>query len=95
VPADLRPGYPPAARFYFRWDDLCGLGGAVFDGVHPVKVRDEVPLARHLVALVIPEDADGFEAPASYRDRVRRMPAERPSPEVWATGAARQAAELL
>jgi hypothetical protein len=39
VPADLRPGYPPAVRFYFRWDTVAGRPDAVFDGVHPVKVR--------------------------------------------------------
>jgi len=44
VPADLKPGYVPAVRFYFEWQALACLPEARFDGVHPVKLHHELRL---------------------------------------------------
>lgn len=94
VPADLSPGYPPAARLYFRWDTLAALQGASFDGVHPVKVRSELPLDETLVGVVVPDGTDVESFPTRFADRVVAIPAQDPSPEEWATRAATEASQL-
>ncbi|MBR5283944.1 MAG: phosphate ABC transporter ATPase [Clostridia bacterium] len=51
---DLSIGFAPGVRFYFKYDRLAGHPNAVFDGVLPMKVRDEVVLADWVDAIVIP-----------------------------------------
>jgi len=95
VPADLGPGYPPAARLYFTWDTLAALPDVCFDGVHPIKVRNELPLDETLVAVVVPEGTDVELLPSEFADRVIRVAAQDPSPEAWASRATRAALQLL
>jgi hypothetical protein len=89
VPADLKPGYVPAVRFYFDWQALACLPAARFDGVHPVKLRHELQLDEALVAVVVhasqrhPVDA----AAGRLSDRLAVISIERPSPQSWATAA--------
>ncbi len=42
-------------RFYFRSDEITRHPGHVFDGYHPVKVRDEILLSEYLFACIVPE----------------------------------------
>ena len=51
---DLSVDFTPGIRFYFRYDDLVKHPGRVFDGVLPMKIRDEIILKDWLYALVIP-----------------------------------------
>ena len=52
---DLKAGFIPGVRFFFRYDELSHHPRAVFDGVHPVKVQDEVVLADNECAIIVPE----------------------------------------
>ena len=53
--ADLSAGFTPGVRFFFRYADLIRHPQAAFDGVLPLKIRDEVVLADWVWAIVAPE----------------------------------------
>ena len=52
---DLSEGFTPGVRFFFRYDDLVRHPGAVFEGVLPLKIRDEVVLNDWVSAIIVPE----------------------------------------
>lgn len=52
---DLSINFTPGVRFYFRYSDLINHENAVFDGVLPVKVKDEVKLDDWVYAVIIPK----------------------------------------
>lgn len=45
----------PGVRFYFRYDSLSRHPKAVFEGVLPLKIKDEVFLKDWVYAVVVPE----------------------------------------
>ena len=96
VPADLKPGYVPAVRFYFDWQALARLPGARFDGVHPVKLHHELRLDDLLVAVVIHANQRHLLAATAGRfsDRLAVVGIEHPSPQSWATAALSMAAKM-
>lgn len=51
---DLSTDFAPGVRFYFRYDELVKHPGRVFDGVLPMKIRDEIDLNEWLYAMIIP-----------------------------------------
>lgn len=53
---DLSVRFTPGIRFYFIYDDLVKHPDAVFDGVLPVKVKNEVILYEWVYAMVVPQD---------------------------------------
>lgn len=53
---DLSTGFQPGVRFFFQYDSLTQNPNAVFDGYHPVKVKDCINLNEYLLACVIPEN---------------------------------------
>ena len=52
---DLSEGFTPGVRFFFRYNDLIHHPGAVFEGVLPLKIRDEVVLKDWVSAVIVPE----------------------------------------
>ena len=52
---DLSEGFTPGVRFFFRYNDLVRHPGAVFEGVLPMKIRDEVILNDWVSAIIVPE----------------------------------------
>jgi len=52
---DLSTRFTPGVRFYFRYETLAAHPDATFDGVLPMKVRDEIMLRDYVHAIVIPE----------------------------------------
>jgi hypothetical protein len=86
TPLDLRPGYPPAVRFYFRWQSLASHPGARFDGVHPVKILGSLGLDDVLVAVVAPASERRLITASAGRflDRTAFVDVARPSPAEWA-----------
>ena len=52
---DLSEGFTPGVRFFFRYSDLVRHPGAVFEGVLPLKIRDEVVLNDWVSAIIVPE----------------------------------------
>ena len=98
VPADLRPGYPPAVRFYFAWDTLARRPDARFDGVHPVKIQGELLLDDALVAIVVHASQRRSITAVTERrfeDRIAILDARQPRPEDWATAALTAADQLV
>ncbi len=65
---DLSVDFTPGVRFYFRYDDLVKHPGRVYDGVLPMKIKDEIVLKDWLYAMVIPEDAQ-LDVPEELKDR--------------------------
>lgn len=53
---DLSVHFTPGVRFYFRYDKLVEHPGCTFDGVLPMKVKDEIILKDWLYAMVVPEE---------------------------------------
>lgn len=52
---DLDAGFEPGVRFFFRYDKLIHHPNAVFEGVLPLKIRNELILKDWLDAVVVPE----------------------------------------
>ena len=70
--AELMNGFTPGVRFYFRYDDIIRHPNAVFDGVLPIKVKDEVLLEDYVYAIVIPsayKDIANAHIPESLKSR--------------------------
>lgn len=70
---DLSLNFKPGVRFYFKYSDLADHPSFVFDGYHPVKIKDELSITDFLVACVIPENCKSeFESivPDSIMDKV-------------------------
>lgn len=57
--ADLSADFTPGVRFYFRYEELAKHPGRVFDGVLPMKIKDEISLKDWLYAMVIPAQLKG------------------------------------
>ena len=71
--ADLSVDFTPGVRFYFRYDDLARHPGCTFDGVLPMKIKDEILLRDWLYAMVVPEELREAIEPAipdALADRV-------------------------
>jgi len=63
-------------RFYFLYGDMIRHPGYVFDGYHPVKIKDELILTDWLYACVVPEEHQDVFAgavPAGIADRVHYL----------------------
>ena len=45
----------PGVSFCFRYEDIIRHPGYVFDGYHPVKIKDELVLSDYLYACIVPE----------------------------------------
>ena len=60
---DLNKGFTPGVRFFFKYDELVKHPNAVFDGYHPLKIKDELTLTDNVFAIIIPElYRDKFES---------------------------------
>jgi len=96
TPADLRPGYPPAVRFYFGWPALAARPDARFDGVHPVKIHGDLRLGDALVAVVVHASQHHLITASAerFRERLAVVDADRPGPREWAVAAAAAAERL-
>lgn len=53
---DLSVRFKPGVRFYFQYDELAKHPSRVFDGVLPMKVKDEVILKDWVHRIIIPEE---------------------------------------
>ena len=65
---DLSKDLTPGVRFYFRYEDLAKHPGRVFDGVLPMKIRDEIVLKDQLFAMVVPVGVE-LDVPDDLKDR--------------------------
>ena len=81
---DLSEDFTPGIRFYFKYEELIKHPGAVFDGVLPVKVKDEVVLADWVYAIVIPESLrSSLEGNVPENLAVKVMYIENDCKDIW------------
>ena len=66
--SDLSVHFTPGVRFFFRYEDLAKHPGRVFDGVLPMKIKDEIVLKDWLYAMVIPVGVK-LDVPDILKDR--------------------------
>lgn len=82
---DLSLHFTPGVRFYFRYDELIRHPRAVFDGVLPLKVQDEIILADWVQTIVIPcalESSLAPLVPPQLQDRIVYV--ENDCRDIWA-----------
>lgn len=81
---DLSVRFKPGVRFYFRYDELIKHPKAIFDGVLPVKVKDEIQLEDWVYKIVIPTElksrAEDY-IPASLKSKI--IFAENDCKDIW------------
>lgn len=65
---DLSVDFTPGVRFYFRYEKLAKHPNRVFDGVLPMKIKDEIVLKDYLYAMVIPMGVE-LDVPDCLKDR--------------------------
>ncbi len=53
---DLSVNFTPGVRFYFKYDELVKHPDVVFDGVLPMKVKDEINLVDWVYAIIMPTE---------------------------------------
>ena len=70
---DLSRDFTPGVRFYFRYDDLTKHPGCTFDGVLPMKIKDEIRLKDWLYAMVVPEEWQEIIEPAVPEELAGRV----------------------
>lgn len=81
---DLSTFFQPGVRFYFGYDELKNHPGRVFDGVLPMKVKDEIILSDWLFRIIIPSrEKSRLERhiPDALKDRV--IYADHNGEDVW------------
>jgi len=52
---DLSKGFTPGVRFFFDYSKISEHPNAVFEGVLPLKIKDEVVLKDWILAIIIPQ----------------------------------------
>ncbi|MDE7504526.1 phosphate ABC transporter ATPase, partial [Streptococcus agalactiae] len=52
---ELTVGFKPGVSFHFTYQDIINHPDSIFDGYHPAKIKNQLSLAEHLVACVIPK----------------------------------------
>lgn len=70
---DLSMYFKPGVRFYFKYDELIKHPKAIFDGVLPLKVKDEIKLDDWVHRIVIPMEFKNKIKnciPASLKDKI-------------------------
>lgn len=70
---DLSIHFTPGVRFYFKYEELAKHFNTVFEGVLPMKVKDEIELSDWVYKIVIPErERAALESfiPQNLRERV-------------------------
>lgn len=70
---DLSEKFTPGVRFFFSYERLVRHPEAVFDGVLPLKVRNEVVLSEWVSSVIIPEEYRGLaesHIPDALREKV-------------------------
>lgn len=60
---DLSVGFTPGVRFFFRYDDMAKHPSVTFEGVLPLKIKNEVILKDWVTAIIAPKDYEQILAP--------------------------------
>lgn len=81
---DLSVNFTPGVRFYFKYDKLAQHPQVVFDGVLPMKVKDEIVLRDWVDVIVIPTELrEIMEADISKDLSERVLYVENDCKDIW------------
>lgn len=81
---DLSVNFTPGVRFFFRYDEIIKHPNAIFDGVLPVKVYDEVKLLDWVDTIVIPINERGvFKSVIPQELRKKTFFLENDCKDIW------------
>lgn len=81
---DLSTYFRPSIRFYFRYDELIKHPDATFDGVLPVKIKDEIILKDWVNRIIIPTSLKSKtegSIPSDLKNRVTYV--ENDCKDIW------------
>ncbi len=81
---DLSIHFTPGIRFYFKYDELAKHPNVVFEGVLPMKVKDEIKLSDWVYAIIIPiylQNEVKNSIPSELKDRVTYV--ENDCKDIW------------
>ncbi len=81
---ELSERFEPGVRFYFRYEELAKHPKAIFDGVLPMKVKDELCLSEWVYRIVIPMKLKGeleSHVPDELKDKVLYI--ENDCKDIW------------
>lgn len=81
---DLSTYFRPGIRFYFRYDELIKHPNATFDGVLPVKIKDEIILKDWVNRIIIPTSLKSKtegSIPSDLKNRVTYV--ENDCKDIW------------
>lgn len=81
---DLSVGFTPGVRFFFRYSEIIRHPNATFDGVLPLKIKNEVKLRDWVHAIVVPaiyQNAVAQHIPIELRGKVHFV--ENDCRDIW------------
>jgi len=81
---DLSTYFTPGIRFFFEYNKIITHPGAVYEGVLPLKIRDEVVLKDWVYAIVVPKSEQSLiepHVPESLKNRVHYL--ENDTKNIW------------
>lgn len=74
---DLSVGFTPGVRFFFRYNEIVRHPNAIFEGVLPLKIKDEVVLKDWVFAIIVPtiyQDIVQRHIPETLKDKIYFVP---------------------
>lgn len=81
---DLSANFTPGVRFFFRYEEIIKHPNAIFDGVLPLKIYDEVNLLDWVDTIVIPLNERGaFESVIPQELRNKTFFLENNCKDIW------------
>lgn len=81
---DLSINFTPGVRFFFRYQDIIKHPGATFEGVLPLKIKDEVSLSDWVYAIIVPEQEKEVvkgHVPKSLKSKIHYINMD--SKDIW------------
>ena len=82
--ADLNIDFTPGVRFFFKYDKIVTHPDAIFEGVLPLKVKEEVILSDWVDTIIIPSaEREAFEAIIPYELESRTFFLDNDCKDIW------------
>lgn len=81
---DLSVNFTPGVRFFFKYDEIINHPNATYEGVLPLKIKEEIRLSDWVHTIVIPEnERDTFISiiPSELKNRTFYM--ENDCIDIW------------
>ena len=84
IEADLSVDFTPGVRFFFKYDKIVTHPNATFEGVLPLKIREEVIISDWVNTIIIPSaEKEAFEAIVPYELKSRIFYLENDCKDIW------------